>query len=284
YTSLAFNLFWLEDAEFQEACFTVYNDWLAEFCSYAPDRLVGLGLISCFNIDNAVKELERCRKIGLRGAMIWCSPPDDRSYLGRYHDPFWAAAQDLDMPISLHILTGQGRESRGLSVNSQDNRLVRQCISSTEIARSIAEFIFGGTFERFSRLKIVSAENGIGWIPYFLQRAEAAWNRTRFLPGANADLSKSPTEFFRQNVFATFINDRVGIRNADFIGVDNIMWSSDYPHTASTFPHSLEVIERDFADVPEEWKVKICRDNAAKLYGFDLSTLTALPGTRVAAD
>ena len=282
YTSLAFNLFWLTDAAFQEACFRVYNDWLAEFCSYAPDRFAGLGLISLYNIDQAVAELERIRANGLRGAMIWASPPEEMSFFGRYHDPFWAAAQDLDMPISLHILTGAGRESRGFAATSTQNRYLRLSVSQYEIQRSLSELIFGGTFERFPNLKIVSAENGIGWLPYFLQRADGGWTRFRYVDPT--DLTMPPSEYFRRNIWATFINDRAGLHSIDLIGAERVMWSSDYPHTASTWPHSLEVIERDFVGVSEEDKAKICRDNAAKLYGFDLASLEAKPLATAAAD
>ena len=280
YTSLAFNLFWLTDAAFQEACFRVYNDWLAEFCRYDPDRFVGLGLISLYDIDHGVAELERIKKLGLRGAMIWASPPEEMSFYGRYHDPFWAAAQDLDMAISLHILTGFGPESRAFG--GQMNRLLLGTSIQNEIVRSMSQIIFGATLERFPRLKIVSAENGIGWIPNFLYRADRAWKRNRYVEPN--DLTMLPSEYFRRNVWATFIDDPVGLKNVDLIGADNIMWSSDYPHGASTWPHSLEVIERDFVGVSEEDKVKICRDNAAKLYGFDLSILESRPLTGAAAD
>ena len=281
YTSLAFNLFWITDGPFQEACFRVYNDWLAEFCSYAPDRFVGLGLISLYDVDHAVAELQRIRNQGLRGAMIWCSPPAEMSYAGRYHDPFWAAAQDLDMPISLHILTGQAGASRGLAATSTDNRYVRLSTSTYEIQQSLAEMIFSGTFERFPNLKIVSAENHIGWIPFFLQRADGGWTRFRYVDPT--DLTMLPSEYFRRNIWATFIKDRAGLHSIDLIGADNVMWSSDYPHTASTWPRSLEVIEQEFVGVSEEDKAKIGRDNAAKLYGFDLATLEAKPLTSAAA-
>ena len=93
-----------------------------------------------------------------------------------------------------------------------------------------------------------------------------------------------PSEYFRRNIWATFINDRAGLHSIDLIGAERVMWSSDYPHTASTWPHSLEVIERDFVGVSEEDKAKICRDNAAKLYGFDLASLEAKPLATAAAD
>ena len=263
YTSFGFSLFQVEDAGLQEACFRVYNDWLAEFCSYDPQRFAGLALISCYDLDRAVAELHRVRKLGLRGAMIWASPPEDRSFLTTYHDPFWAAAQDLEMPISLHIGTGQGPESRFV----KGNRGLQVMMVTGEVQRSMAAIIFGGVLERFRRLTIVSAENDIGWLAYFLQRADWAFD-FKMVRGRDPSLSLKPSEYFRRQCYATFMEDRVGLKNLDVIGADRVMWSSDYPHASATWPHSREVIERDFVGVSPEDRRKIVRDTAAALYGL----------------
>jgi len=99
YTTFGFVLFQIEDAALQEACFRVYNDWLTEFCSYAPQQLAGLALIPLFDVGRGKQELERCRKMGLRGALIWASPPEGQPYSASAYDPFWATAQDLEMPL-----------------------------------------------------------------------------------------------------------------------------------------------------------------------------------------
>ena len=106
YPSLALALFGIKDAAFQEACMRVYNDWVAEFVSFDPKRYVGLGLVSCFEADKAVAELHRIKRAGLGGALIWAEAPDEFIFMGNHHDPVFAAAQELDMPISLHIGTG----------------------------------------------------------------------------------------------------------------------------------------------------------------------------------
>ena len=267
YTSLGFNLFWLEDADFQEACFRVYNDWLAEFIGYDPKHFAGLGLISLWNVANGVKELDRCRKLGLKGAMIWASPPADRPFMTDIYDPFWAAAQDLDMPISLHILTGQSKESRGLADENM-NRYQRSMSLPAEIQRSLTDIMFSGVFERFPTLKLVSAENDIGWIAYFLHRADRLFTRWRYL--SPTPLTMEPSEYFTRQVYATFMNDPVGTLTVQRVGADNFMWSNDYPHQASTWPHSQDIIAQDFKDLSEEATWKIAHENCAKLYGFDL--------------
>lgn len=270
YTTLGFRLFWLTDAGLQRACFRVYNDWLAEYCSYAPKRLKGLALISLYDPQEGAKELERCAKLGLKGAMIWCSPPADQPYSLPLYDPFWAAAQDLDMPVSLHAITGMERIPWEYGA---EKRAMRSTVTPHEIEKSFSILILSGVLERFPRLKIVSAENNCGWLPYYLQRMDRTFSR--FGPSGTVTpwptkLTLKPSEYFQRQMYCTFIDDAFGVATRHWIGVDNIMWSSDYPHTASTWPHSRAVIDRDFKDVSEDEKWKILRGNAAKLYGFDL--------------
>jgi predicted TIM-barrel fold metal-dependent hydrolase len=270
YTTLGFRLFWLEDADLQQACFRVYNDWLAEYCSYAPDRLKGLSLIPLYDPKEGAQELARCANLGLKGAMIWCSPPADQPYSLPLYDPFWAAAQDLDMPISLHAITGFDRIPWEYEA---EKRALRPTVTPHEIEKSFSTLILSGVLERFPRLKVVSAENNCGWLPYYLQRVDRAFNR--FGPSGTATpwptkLTLKPSEYFQRQMYCTFIDDSFGVASRHWVGVDNIMWSSDYPHTASTWPRSRAVIERDFKDVNEEERWKILRGNAAKLYGFNL--------------
>src|ERR1700722_7556568 len=110
YTTLGMPLFGLDDSELQRQCFRVYNNWLAEFCSHNPKRLIGTALISLEDIGQGVKELEACAKQGLKGAMIWGSPPKDKPYSNKVYDPFWQAASDTRMPLSLHVITGKGKD------------------------------------------------------------------------------------------------------------------------------------------------------------------------------
>ena len=268
YTTLGFRQFWFTDADLQRACFRVYNDWLANYCAHAPQRLVGLALISLHDIDEAIKELRRCAGRGLKGALIWASPPEDRPYSSPLYDPFWAAAQDLGMPISLHSITGVGAESR-LAIKQPLDRYVRSTVLSHEVQRTLVVLICSGVLERFPELKIVSAENEVGWLPFFLQKLDQAQEEYRYL--YPVPLKLKPSEYFRRQIFATFIDDPVGVASRELIGVENIMWSSDYPHTVSTWPHSREVVERDFKGVPEDEKRLIVRENVARLYGLALA-------------
>jgi predicted TIM-barrel fold metal-dependent hydrolase len=267
YTTLGFRIFWLKDPVLQQDCFRVYNDWLAAYCSYAPTRMAGLALISLYDPHQGAEELGRCAKMGLKGAMIWCSPPENQPYSSEMYDPFWATAQELRMPLSLHAITGMGRESQWDF--SPQQRYMRATILPHEVERSLSVLIFSGVLERFPSLQIVSAENNCGWLPYYLQRMDRTFERSRYASGFH-HLSLKPSEYFQRQMYCTYIDDHVGVANRHFIGVDRLMWSSDYPHQASSWPHSQEVVARDFKDATAEDRFKITRGNVAKLYGFDL--------------
>jgi uncharacterized protein len=281
YPTAALSLFSLSDAELQEACFRVYNDWLVEYCSVAPDRLVGIACISAYNIDHAIEELMRCRKEGLRGALVWQAPPAELALKNERYEPLWAAAQDLEMPINVHILTGPAhalglippgvaaappapvgpppRRSPEGTRNSVNLKLM-------EAANVLYDFIFYGILERYPRLKLVLVENEIGWIPWLLQQWDYYFHRFR---SNNPDLLKmEPSAYFYRQVYATFFNDAVGGHHFPWFGVDNCMWSNDCPHGNSTWPNSRQVIERDLGHLSAEDRQKLVCGNVTQLYNL----------------
>ena len=203
--------------------------------------MAGLALISLYDPQEGARELERVARIGLKGAMIWCSPPQEQPYSSDIYDPFWAAAQEMKMPVSLHAITGMGVESQW----NWGERYMRSTVLSHEVEKSFSVLIFSGVLDRFPRLQIVSAENNCGWIPYYLQRMDRAFERQRVAAGFPNKLK--PSEYFQRQMWCTYIDDFVGVASRQFIGVDRMMWSSDYPHQASSWPHSQEVVARDFA-------------------------------------
>jgi len=194
--------------------------------------------------------------------MIWGEPPEELPYDSTHWDPLWAAAQDAEFPLSLHILTGRG--GTGVKWGS----IMRMYGTLHHgIERSLTTMLFGGVFRRFPRLKIVSAENDVGWMPHFLQRIDHAWDKYRSLEQGTF-IPEPPSTYFRQNVYATFQHDPVGVRERAEIGLDNLMWASDFPHSDSTWPRSREYVARDFAGVPDSQLRKMVHDNAARLYGL----------------
>jgi predicted TIM-barrel fold metal-dependent hydrolase len=263
YTSMGMPLYGLNDVELRVACFSAYNDWAVEYCSYNPKRLLPLGLITLEDIDAATKELERIGKKGMKGAMIWAEAPDERPYSHPDYDRFWAAAQEHNMPLSLHILTG--RKGMGVDFFSK-NLLLQVATLHHEVERSVAVFVLGGVLERFPRLKIVSAENDVAWMSYFMWRMDFAHDRLGSL--ATIKLPMKPSEYVKRQVYATFINEPVFTSELHRYGPDNIMWSSDYPHLAATFPRSQQFIDSIFSGVAADQRQKIVHDTAARVYGL----------------
>ena len=267
YTSLGFGLFALTDAPLQQAIFRAYNTWMGGFCSYDPKHLIGLGLIPLLDVEEGIKELKRCAKLGLRGGTIMASPPEPLGYDNLIYEPFWAAAAELNMPLSMHLGTGHAPESRLMGKFKSHHQLRRMSLPH-EVQRSIAEILFSGALQRHPNLKFVSAENDAGWVPHFLQRADYYYTKHKYT--VPSDLQMLPSEYAKRQFFITFMDDRAAVKLADMYGEDNYGWASDYPHQDSTFPESHKVVEKDFAGVPEHIKRKITRDNVIRFYNLSL--------------
>ena len=275
YTTFGMPLFNLPDPELQYACFKAYNDWLAEFSSHNPKRFFGIGLVSLEDIGEGIKELHRCAQIGLRGAQIWGAPPADRPYWNRVWDPLWSAAQELRMPLSLHIGTGK-REARTTSSPRAEARsgprgpfMTSNYMNGVyEIQRSFTDLIFGGVLERFPSLILVSAENDSGWLPHYMYRMDHAYEKFNVM--SDDPLPQKPSYYIRRQMMATFQDDPIGPMTWEFFGTDNYMWASDFPHTDCTWPHSRAVIERDFAKLPDAVTHKIVFENVARVYQMEL--------------
>ncbi len=265
YTSMGMPLYGLDDVELRTACFRAYNDWAVEYCSHNPKRLLPLGLITLEDIAAGVQELQRLAKKGVKGAMIWAEPPDDRPYTHADYDPFWAAAQDLNMPLSLHILTGR----KGMGADFFKGNLALQVSTlHHEVERSIAVFVLGGVLERFPKLTIVSAENDVAWMPYFMWRMDFAQDRFGRTGAILSKLTLKPSEYIKRQVYATFINEPIFLDGLHRYAADNAMWSSDYPHTAAIWPKSQEFVKETFGGLAEEDRRKIVHDTAARVYGI----------------
>ena len=134
-------------------------------------------------------------------------------------------------------------------------------------AGTIANSRWTGVFERYPNLRIVSVEGGIGWLPFFKERAQRVFQKHRAWIGAK--METGPEEWFGRNIFATFEQDEAGIYARDLIGVDTLIWASDYPHSETSWPNSMESIQKTFRHVPEDQVRKIVHDNAAKLYDIE---------------
>jgi predicted TIM-barrel fold metal-dependent hydrolase len=275
YPTTGLVLFNMPETEVLSVLMKGYNDWLADFCSEDPSRLKGVAMINIDDVADGVAELERARAIGLAGAMITCAPPSWQPYHSDVYDPFWAAAQDLDMPLSMHCATERcdpriGWAAYDLPEKGADPTWMLN--RDVTVRAALANLIFTGVFERFPRLTVGSIENELGWIPFFLdqldyqytQRANRFGDRFRI-----RDSSAIPSQFWHSNCFASFQEDVNGIRMRDIVGVENLVWGSDYPHVESTFPRSREILSNVFADVPAEEVRMITSTNSMRLYAFE---------------
>ena len=257
------------------AAMSVYNDWLADFCSEDRDRLKGIAMVNLDDVDQAVRELERCRDLGLSGALIAVLPPLWQPYRDPVYDRFWAAAQDLEMPLSLHVATDRADPRLGAAAFRLDVKHVPPSMfvnSDFQVRQTLAELIFSGVFERFPRLRVGSVEHELGWIPFFLDRIDYVYtDRPRRGPEWKrfADADALPSDFFRRNVFASFQEDPSGLRLLDVMGRDTPTWGSDYPHTESTFPKSREILKSIVADLAADDAAAVTAGTCARLYGFD---------------
>ena len=261
YTSLGMLLYGIEDGALRAASFRAYNDWLAEFCRHAPRRFAGIALLPLDDVEVGVRELERAAKMGLRGGMIWGDPPSDRPYDSPAWEPLWSASEAARMPLSLHILTGRQGSGVGPSIMRGYPGLHHP------IERSLTALIFAGVLERHPGLALVSAENDVGWIAHYVQRLDHAYHKYRYLEPAPV-IPEPPSFYFRRQVHATFQEDPIGVRTRDAIGVECLMWASDFPHSDSTWPRSREVVARDFAGLPRAETEAIVAGNCARLYGI----------------
>jgi predicted TIM-barrel fold metal-dependent hydrolase len=259
--------FAMEDAELQEACFHAYNDWIGEYCSVAPDRLFAVACVSVYDIDAAIREMEQRKKEGFVGAMIWQVPPPHLAWLSDHYERFWAAAQDLDMPVDLHILTGFDYSSRdrGDAIEGHRGSVNHKTAGA---ANTIFDIIFSGTLDRYPKLTINLVESEIGWIPFFLHK----WDNSilRFAGRRPVGLELLPSEYFDRQISATFFDDPVGGKLLSFWGTDNCMWSTDYPHAASPWPKSREFLMRNLGHLPPDALRKLVRDNVVRFYRIPL--------------
>ena len=262
----------IPESDLMSEIFRIYNDWVAEFCKAFPDRLKGIAMINVDEVKEGVKELGRCANMGMRGAMIPVYPLPSRQYSRPEYDPFWAAAQDLQIPISLHITTNRAGPGAQLLSGTQTVSHPADITNADHWPRmSLAHMIFGGVFYRFPNLQVGSIEQELSWAPHFLDRLDYTYTqrapRDDWWGAYKGD--KLPSEYFKSNVHLGFQEDGLGIKLRDLIGVDTLMWGSDYPHVESTFPRSREILEEILSDCTEEEKAKIAGGNAARVYNLN---------------
>jgi predicted TIM-barrel fold metal-dependent hydrolase len=269
------------DNELYVASFEAYNRWLADFCSYDAKRLVGVAYLPMQDIGHSTALLKDAAKRGLRAVNIPAFPQSPNTSPGggfaaqvlaltgdpdgplQYDDPafdpFWKACVDHDMAVTIHLGARVARPGM--------NRFLPNLVmSKLTMAEPIAIMIFGGVFERFPQLRYGAIESAVGWMSWMAEYMDGIYdNQSHWL---QLKLKEKPSFYMEQNVWGSFIRDPVGVKNRNLPGGRNIMWSTDYPHSETTWPESMAVLESQFAGVPQDERRPIIRDNALRFYGL----------------
>jgi len=265
-------LFWyrLPDSELLSALCRAYNVWITDFCRAAPGRFKGIGMLNVDDVDDACQELERCAEQGLAGAFIPVYPLAERPYRHASYDRLWWTAQDLEMPLLLHVATMRGGIP-GSEFTIDINQLTAAGLANSDywMRYSLTAMIFAGVFDRFPRLKVGSVEHETAWVPHWLRQMDFTYRERPALGRAwKSRHAMLPSEYWQRNMFVEFMEDDCGIRLRDVIGVDNMLWGNDFPHAESTWPKSREFLDRIFAGTPDEDRRKITADDAARIFRF----------------
>lgn len=250
----------IEDPALQDACYRAWNDWaIEEFNAVDPGRLCVLAFLPTHAPDAAAAELERCASIGHRGAIVdvFAIDAGDPEW-----DRLWAVAAETGLPISFHLKDGTSSGLRYEAGRWQSAAFAT--VLPLQLDERLAIMLFGGALERHPGLTLVLAESGIGWLPYFLARADQEWQALRGV--LDHAPSIPPSALFRRQVYATFEEDALAPELIPFLGADRCMWASDYPHTDSTFPESRRVVAETLGALSTEDLRLVTVTNCAELY------------------
>lgn len=255
----------LGDQEAAKEMFRIYNDWLYEFCKPYPDRLIGLACLPYGNVQDAVDEVHRVAKKGLRGIELSCSWDMEPMWHPMW-EPLWQAVNEVGLPLHFHTFPSVSPADREKEPPQSRRAAMFTRVSGFQmnLVNILAGVIGAAVLERYPKLKISFGESGIGWIPYALERMDFEWE-DRF---RDLGLKMKPSDYWRRQCKATFQFDRVGAKLIDELGVETLMWGSDYPHTDGVWPESSRFIAEQFTEVPPDQVRKITCENAGRFYGL----------------
>ena len=270
--------------EVYKAVIRGYNDWLGEeYCAVAPDRLIGMGVMPITNVDDAIAEMKHCKKLGLKGVLLGALP-NAKGYPTPEDDQFWAAALDLDMPVTVHVQlyrTGARATQPTMKYPKEDPVMMARlrrpflewlCNFGLPPSVGMAQLVLSGVFERFPKLKVFFAETRLGWVPFWLEHMDLWYKRhlgwaeeyLGFKP-----LKELPATYVRENIYFSVQYERVAVEMRHHVGVDHIMFATDFPHIENEWPNSRPIIDEIYADIPEADKRQIWADNCVEFFRLD---------------
>jgi predicted TIM-barrel fold metal-dependent hydrolase len=269
FPGFAARLFATEDSDFSLALVQAYNDWhIDEWCGAYPGRFIPMALPVIWDAELCAAEVRRCSKKGVH-SLTFSENPAALGYPS-FHDPYWnpvwEALVDTNSVLSVHI--GSSGKLSIPAVDSPPDVMIT--LQPMNIVQAAADLLWSRPVKDYPDLKIALSEGGTGWIPYFLDRADrtfdmhSTWTMQDFG-------GKLPSEVFREHFLTCFISDPVGVRLRHDIGIDNIAWEMDYPHSDSMWPGAPEELGAVLADdhVPDDEINKMTYENACRWYSFN---------------
>ena len=257
-----------DDKELALACVKAYNDYMIEeWCGQSDGHLAPLCIIPLWDVELAVEEIRRNAERGCHAICFSEIPPNLGlpSIHEGYWDPMFAVCQDTLTTVCMHI----GSSSKMPAASPDAPPAVSATLSFNNAMASLSDFLFSGVLVRFPELKLAYSEGQIGWIPYILERADDVWMEHRAWGGVRDIVPEPPSTYYYKHVFGCFFRDNHGLRSLEEVGVDNITFETDYPHTDTTWPHTKEVAEKMMGDLPQDVVNKIVRENAARMLHLD---------------
>jgi len=262
--------FRIDNPALRSACYSAYNDWQSDFASYAPERLIKVAQLPADDPAAATREFERVAQLGYRHVNILAAIAPVPVFAEPW-DRFWAIAGETGIPVGFHLAVQvePPKPHRTQAVNMA----MFSIMNAQQLAEPIVGLIFNGVLDRYPGCKVVLAESGLCWIPRMISRADASWRRMYGgrLAGVESNQAKElPSEYFKRQVWCTFQDDPTGMQmlKAGLLYEDKVMWASDYPHPASTWPESQRIIEAQTEGIAPELKQKLLCGNARALYGL----------------
>jgi len=255
----------LNDREAGVEMLRIYNDFIREFCMHYPDRHIGLACLPYGDVEAAAAEVRRVAKMGIKGVELSCSW-DMTPMWHPIWDPLWEAINEVQLPLHFHTFPSVDPKLR--AQHTGDTLLALRysgiCLFQMTLGSILTALMGAAVFERFPNLRVVFGESGIGWIPYLLDRMDYEYQDQY----RDLKLKLLPSEYWRRQCKATFQFDRIGTKLVDDMGVETLMWGSDYPHPDGIWPDSSKYIADQFGQLPPEVVHKITCENAGKLYGL----------------
>jgi predicted TIM-barrel fold metal-dependent hydrolase len=269
FPGFAGRLFATEDEDFSLALVQAYNDWhIDEWCGAYPARFIPMALPVIWNAEKCAAEVRRVSKKGVH-ALTFTENPAAMGYPSfhdAYWNPLWKALCDTNTVLNVHI----GSSGR-LAITAPDAPMdVLITLQPMNIVQAAADLLWSKPIKQYPDLKIALSEGGTGWIPYFLERVDRTYEMHSTWTHQNFG-GKLPSEVFREHFLTCFISDKTGVKLRNMIGVDNICWEADYPHSDSMWPGAPEELWEVLTanNVPDDEINKITHENAMRWYSFD---------------